>query len=77
MVITPLTRATILQQKTKNPVQFEITEQTRKTISAWIEKANLRYDDFLFPSRFSKTPHISTRQYARNLKDWVRSIGLD
>jgi integrase len=35
-------RTTILQQKTKHPVQFEITEQTRDTVSKWIEMAGLR-----------------------------------
>jgi len=46
-----LNRVMILQQKTSIPVQFEITEPTRKTIRNWIEKANLAHDDFIFPSR--------------------------
>ena len=29
-------RAIVLQQKTKRPVQFEITEPTRDAIGAWI-----------------------------------------
>jgi hypothetical protein len=28
-------RALVMQQKTKRPVQFEITEQTRAAVSAW------------------------------------------
>ena len=36
-----LPRATIMQQKTHRPVQFEITEQTRVSIAAWIDKAHL------------------------------------
>ena len=36
-----LSRAIILQQKTHRPVQFEITEQTRQSVAAWIEKAHL------------------------------------
>jgi site-specific recombinase XerD len=31
----------------------------------------------VFPSRFSHRPHISTRQYARIVKKWVASAGLD
>ena len=31
-----LSRVMILQQKTKTPVQFEITEQTRDSVSKWI-----------------------------------------
>ena len=34
-------RAMILQQKTQRPVQFEITSQTRESVSAWIQFANL------------------------------------
>jgi integrase len=36
-------RATVMQQKTGQPVQFEITEQTRESISSWIEFAGLSY----------------------------------
>ena len=70
-------RAMIMQQKTKQPVQFEITEQTRESISQWVASANLSSNDYLFKSRFSDSPHISTRQYARIVKSWVESIGLD
>lgn len=70
-------RAIILQQKTHRPVQFEITEQTRKSLSAWIGKAQLKSDQFLFPSRMSMSPHLSTRQYARIVASWVKSIGLN
>jgi integrase len=70
-------RATIVQKKTGRPVQFEITGQTRDAIAAWIEGARLRDDQFLFPSRMRWSPHLSTRQYARIVKSWVTSIGLD
>jgi hypothetical protein len=33
-------RASVIQQKTKQPVQFELTEGTRKSISSWISTAN-------------------------------------
>ena len=32
---------------------------------------------YLFPSRFHDRPHVSTRQYARIVRDWVAAIGLD
>ena len=70
-------RAMVMQRKTQRPVQFEITEQTRAAVAAWIAKAKLRSDQFLFPSRLTMSPHISTRQYARLLKSWVAAIGLD
>jgi len=70
-------RAMVVQQKTGLPVQFEITEQTRETISNWINHAELMSDDYLFKSRNRISSHLSTRQYARRVDSWVRNIGLD
>ncbi len=70
-------RAIIMQQKTHRPVQFEITEQTRNSLEAWISQAKLKSDQYLFPSRIHNSPHLSTRQYARIVEHWVKSIGLD
>lgn len=70
-------RAIVMQQKTHRPVQFEITEQTRDAVSFWIDQARLRSEAFLFPSRLRGRPHLSTRQYARIVRGWVREIGLD
>jgi site-specific recombinase XerC len=70
-------RAIVMQQKTHQPVQFEITEQTRDSISNWINLAELMSDDYLFKSRNRSSSHISTRQYARRVDNWVREIGLD
>jgi integrase len=58
-------RAIVMQQKTMRPVQFELTEQTREAVSAWIRRASLRSEDLFFPSRVRQSPHLSTRQYAR------------
>jgi integrase len=70
-------RATVLQQKTQRPVQFEITPSTREALETWTRKAGLRPDDYLFPSRVHRSPHLGTRQYARILDGWVSSVGLD
>jgi len=70
-------RATVLQQKTQRPVQFEITPSTREALETWTRKAGLRPDDYLFPSRVHRSPHLGTRQYARILDAWVSSVGLD
>jgi integrase len=70
-------RAIVMQQKTQRPVQFEITEQTREAVAKWIERARLNPEDYLFPSRVHKSPHLSTRQYARIVDRWIREIGLD
>lgn len=61
-------RAMVMQQKTQRPVQFEITEQTRLALEAWIHKAHLHSEDCLFPSRLHASMHLSTRQYARIVK---------
>ena len=70
-------RAIVMQKKTQRPVQFEITEQTRDAVAAWIAATHLKSDQFLFPSRLSESPHLSTRQYSRIVGSWVGSIGLD
>lgn len=70
-------RAIVMQQKTRRPVKFEVTEQTRDTVDAWVKEAGLRSDDFLFASRIAASPHLTTRQYGRILKSWVAAVGLD
>jgi integrase len=72
-----LTRAMVVQRKTQRPVQFELTEPTRTAVAAWIDKANLTPVQYLFPSRLKKSPHVSTRQYARIVHQWISAIGLD
>ena len=36
-------RAMVMQQKTRQSVQFEITEHTRQAVSDWIRRANLEF----------------------------------
>ena len=70
-------RTSVLQSKTKQPVQFEITEGTRNSLATWISDPAMTGSDFLWPGRFHEPDHISTRQYARTVKKWVASIGLE
>jgi integrase len=70
-------RATIVQKKTGRPVQFEITEQSRSSVEAWLPMLRATGSRYLFPSRLHASPHISTRQYARLVHRWVESIGLE
>lgn len=70
-------RSQITQQKTQQPVQFEITEQTRDALACWISEAGLSGSDYLFPTRVRKSPHLSTRQYSRIVDGWTEQIGLD
>lgn len=71
------TRAMVMQQKTGRPVQFEITDNTRDAISDWLATSSLAYSDFLFPSRVTASPHITSGQYARIENSWIEDIGLD
>ncbi len=70
-----VSRAMVLQHKTQQPVRFELTEQTRDAVEAWIDQAALEPDSYLFPSRVARSPHLSTRQYARLVKGWAAMIG--
>jgi integrase len=72
-----LCRAQVIQQKTKRPVQFEITGEARQALDHWIAKIGLEQSDYLFPSRIKESRHITTRQYARIVGHWVSAIGLD
>ena len=44
---------------------------------AWIAKAGLAGNQYLFPSRQVQNTHISTRQYHTIVTGWIESIGLD
>ena len=70
-------RATVIQQKTGRPVQFEIMAEARKSLLAWLERRKGSLNHFVFPSRVDYMGHISTRQYARLLDEWVSTVGLD
>lgn len=70
-------RVTVVQSKTQRPVQFEVTENTHASISAWVARPEMIGCAYLFPSRFHDRPHVSTRQYARLVHDWVSAIGLE
>lgn len=49
-------RATVMQQKTQRPVQFEITEQTRQSVEAWIGARGLKSTDYLFNGGLTRRP---------------------
>lgn len=70
------TRAMVVQQKTGRPVQFEITSGVRASLLAWRERRGGAVDDYAFPSRVDHADHLSTRQYARLVDEWVTAIGL-
>ncbi|MGA3005555.1 MAG: tyrosine-type recombinase/integrase [Acetobacteraceae bacterium] len=69
-------RAIVAQQETGRPVQFVLLEPARDSVLVWLERPGGTIDEFAFPSRIEHTDHISTRQYARLVDEWVTWIGL-
>jgi integrase len=70
------TRAIVIQQKTGRPVQFELTADVRASLHAWLGCRGGTKSDYVFPSRVDRAGHLSTRQYARLVDEWVDAIGL-
>jgi integrase-like protein len=69
-------RAIVVQQKTGRPIQLEITADVRLSLLAWLERRGGTVEDYAFPSRVDPARHLSTRQYARLVDEWVTAIGL-
>src|SRR5271168_1081006 len=70
-------RATVRQKKTGHPVRFEITEQTRQAVDEYITASGKKPGEFLFGRQRRSGQCMSTRQYARLVGDWIKSVGLD
>jgi len=66
-------RATVIQQKTRCPVQFEIMPEARKSLAAWLDRRGGTIRNFVFPSRIDYLGHLSTRQICPPR----RRMGLD
>jgi len=69
-------RTVVVQQKTKRLVQFELVEPARKTLHAWLKRRGGTLNDYVLPSRNDYMGHISTRQYAPLVREWVNGTGL-
>jgi integrase len=69
-------RVSVIQSKTGRPVQFEVSENTRGSVLEWVASPAMLGCGFLFQSRFHGSPHLSTRQYARLVRERVSAIGL-
>lgn len=69
-------RATVRQRKTGRPVKFELSEHTRSAIDQYMRILSSEFRCYLFAGRLSGS-HLGTRQYARLVSRWLRSIGLN
>jgi integrase len=70
-------RATVVQQKTGRPVQFELTETTRESVLKWLTLRRGSIEEYVFTSRLHDSAHMSTRQYGRLVHEWVAAVGLN
>jgi integrase len=57
-------------------VQFELLADARASLLAWLERRGGTLADYVFPSRINHAHHLSTRQYARLVDEWVTGVGL-
>jgi site-specific recombinase XerC len=51
--------------------------EARNTLLNWLNRRGGSLDDFIFPSRVNYMGHLSTRQYARLVDEWVSAVGLN
>jgi integrase len=70
-------RANVRQRKTGRPVRFELTEVTRQALDDYLRVTNRKPGQCLFPGRRGPDQHLTTRQYARLVSEWISGIGLD
>jgi len=70
------TRSMVVQQKIGRSVQFELMSDARASLLAWLQRRGGGVDDYAFPSRVDHAAHISTRQYAGLVDEWVQAVGL-
>jgi integrase len=66
----------VRQRKTGRPVRFELTEVTRHALDDYLRLSGRKAGQCLFPGRRGPDAHLTTRQYARLVSEWVSSIGL-
>lgn len=70
-------RVSIVQRKTNKPVQFELTENTRDSVSTWVQSADMIECRITFARRSNNRWHVSTRQCGQFVRKWVTAIGLE
>lgn len=70
-------RATVRQRKIGRSVKFEITEQTRQSLDAYLAQSGKKPGGYPFTGRRGAGRNLTTRQYTRLLSEWISGIGLD
>lgn len=57
-------------------MQFELLSDARASLLAWLQRRGGTLGDYVFPSRVDHCDHLSTRQHARLVDEWVTGVGL-
>jgi integrase len=70
-------RATVRRRKTGRLVRFELADQTRQSLDEYLRLTARRPGQLLFPGSRDPSRGLTTRQYARLVREWVAGIGLD
>jgi len=71
-----INRATVRQRKTRRPVRFELTENTRQAVDDYLKFSCKKLGEFLFTSPKSGCS-MTPRQYGRLVSYWFTGVGLD
>lgn len=70
-------RGSTFQSKTPQPDWFEISKDTRRTVTRRMVKPPMVGSECLKPGRFHELLHILTWRYACLVREWMRFIGPD
>ena len=57
-------------------MKFELTEQTREAIDAYLKQSGRVPGQFLFAGRADGEAHLTGRQLSRLLNHWLMAVGL-
>lgn len=68
-------RFAIHQKKTGRPVEVVLIDRTRKAVAHWLDEGGPKLWDHMFPGLIAG--HLSERQYANLVKNWVQLAGLE
>ena len=64
-------------RRLRNQALFELMTEARTTLLIWLNRRGGSLDDFIISSRVNYMGHLSTRQYARLVDEWVGAVGLN
>lgn len=73
--VTDYARVLSFSRRWARPFNSSCSRRVRSSPHTWLESRGVRLENYAFPSRSDRVKHISTRQYARRVHEWVSGIG--